>query len=175
MISTGPPVVPTVVSFSVLFGSQGYNIFTSARIRLPWQISGIQVVFSEPIVSGGLASLSGGAAVNGFQGLGTNTLTWTFAPIPIGNVSMLLSGSGANALKDADGNALNAGVGFSVVLKILLGDFNDDGVVSASDMVSVNNATRAPYNIFADLNGDGAVNSADVQVVRARSGTSLLP
>ena len=173
VISTGPPVVPHVVSFNVLFGSQTYNVTTSSRIRLPWQISGIQVVFSEPIASGGIASLSGGAAVNGFTGLGTNTLTWTFTPIPIGNVPILLSGSGPNALKDAAGNALNSGAGFSEALKILSGDFNDDGVVSAGDLALVTLATKAPYNIFADLNGDGSVTIADVQVVRNRAGTSL--
>jgi hypothetical protein len=139
---------------------------------LPWQISGIQVVFSEPIATGSLASL-GGTAANGFQGLGTNTLTWTFTPILIGNVAIQLSGSGANALKDAGGNALNSGAGFSQLLKILSGDFNDDGVVSAGDLALVTVATRAPYNIFADLNGDLVVNINDVQIVRSRNGTTL--
>ena len=73
-------------------------------------------------------------------------------------------GRGANALKDAAGNALNGGAGFSQALKILSGDFNDDGAVSASDMVIVNTAISAPYNIFADMNGDGVVNAADVQL-----------
>jgi hypothetical protein len=172
VVSTGPPVVPHVVSFSVLFGSQSYNVTTSTRKQLPWQISGIRVVFSEPIASGGATSLVG-TTVTGFSGLGTNTLTWTITPIPIGTVPILLSGSGANALKDAAGNALNAGVGFSQTLKILWGDFNDDGAVSATDMVLVNIAVSGAYNIFADMNGDGVVNAADVQIVRGRAGTHL--
>jgi hypothetical protein len=172
VISTGPPVVPKVVSFNVLFGNQAYNVTRSSRIRLPWQITGIQVIFSEPIAAGSSASLSG-AGVTGFGGLGTNTLTWTITPISIGNVAFQLSGSGTNALKDAAGNALNAGAGIRQALKILLGDFNDDGAVSASDMVGVNNAISAPYNVFGDMNGDGVVSSADVQVVRARAGTTL--
>jgi len=34
-------------------------------------------------------------------------------------------------------------------------------------------ATTAPYNIFADINGDGAVTLADVRIVRSRIGTKL--
>ena len=33
-------------------------------------------------------------------------------------------------------------------------------------MVAVYAATAAPYNIFADLSGDGVVNLNDVQIVR---------
>src|SRR5262249_16300981 len=67
---------PTVVSFSVLWGAQSYNVTTSARSRLPWQVTGIQVVFSAPITAGSVNSLSGVTATN-LAGLGTNTLTWT--------------------------------------------------------------------------------------------------
>ena len=38
----------TVVSYNVLWGTQTYNVTTSPRVRLPWQITGIQVVFSRP-------------------------------------------------------------------------------------------------------------------------------
>jgi Beta-propeller repeat/PASTA domain/Dockerin type I domain len=170
VVSTGVP--PTVLSFNVLFGSQSYNVSTSARHRLPWQITGIRVVFSKSIATGGAASL-GGVTVTGFTGLGTNTLTWLIAPVPQGNLAPVLSGSGPTALLDAAGNSLAGGAGFTQALKILWGDFNDDGVVSAADLVGVNNATIAPYNVFADMNGDGVVTIADVQIVRTRVGTSL--
>jgi uncharacterized repeat protein (TIGR02543 family) len=166
-VSTGPATGPTVVSFNVLFGSQSYNVIGSSRVRLPWQIRGIRVEFSEPITSGDSASLSG-AAATGISGLGTNTLTWTISPIAIGNVSIVLSGSGAHALKDAGGNALKSGAGFTQALKILWGDFNDDGAVSASDLVLVNKAISQPYNVFADMNGDGLVSLPDVQTVFVR-------
>jgi hypothetical protein len=78
-----------------------------------------------------------------------------------------------DAVKDAAGNALTGGAGFSQNLKLLYGDFNDDGNVNSQDIVSVNNAVSAPYNILADLNGDGVVNIADVQIVRTRVGTSV--
>jgi hypothetical protein len=180
MVNTGSAVnlvvssgaAPTVVSFNVLFGSQSYNVTTSTRTRLPWNIAGFQVVFSKPIVSGSAASL-GGATVTGFTGLGTNILTWSINAVANANLDIVLSGSGANALKDAAGNALTDGAGYSQILKILWGDFNDDGLVSAADLVAVNNATVAPYNIVADMNGDGIVNTLDVQIVRTRVGTSL--
>jgi hypothetical protein len=179
VISSGG--APTVVSFNVLFGPEGstqsYNVTTSKRQRLPWDITGIRVIFSKPITSGSAASLGhvvdlAGVTVKSFTGLGTNTLTWSIVPVPKGNLDLLLSASGANALKDAAGTSLSGG-DFIQALKILWGDFNDDGVVSAADLVTVYNATIAPYNVLADMNGDGEVNIFDVQVVRTRVGTSL--
>jgi len=172
VVSSGPAPAPIVLSFNVLFGAQSYNVTTGTRNRLPWEIVGVRVVFSEAITTGSAASLSG-LAVTGFSGLGTNTLTWSISPVALGSLNAALSGTGANALTDAGGNGLYGGAGFTQALRILSGDFNDDGVVSAADLVGVNNATVAPYNIFADMNGDLAVTVADVQVVRTRIGTSL--
>jgi hypothetical protein len=45
-------------------------------------------------------------------------------------------------------------------------------MVNASDLVLVNNARSAPYNIFADINGDGVVNTADMTAVRNQTGQS---
>jgi hypothetical protein len=163
---------PVVVSYSVLFGSQSYNLIGTARNRLPWQITGIRVAFSAPIASGNINSL-GGTTATAFSGLGTDTLTWTFNPLTVGSVVTTLSGSGANALLDAAGNPLGNGAGFTQSLKVLWGDFNDDGYVTAADMVGVNNAAVGIYNVFADENGDGVVSVSDVQTVRSRLGTSL--
>jgi len=129
-------------------------------------------VFSRPIVTASVNSLSGVTAT-GLTGVATDTLTWTISPLTLGAFATALAGSGANALLDAMGNPLGGGSGFSQNFKVLLGDFNDDGAVSSADLVGVNNATVAPYNIFADINGDGVVNTADVQMVRSRIGTSL--
>jgi hypothetical protein len=163
---------PAVVSYSVQFGSTSYNVIGSPRVRLPWQITGIQVTFSKPITSGDVNSLTG-VTTTGFSGLGTNTLTWTITPVALGNLATVLAGSGADALKDAAGNGLGGGSGFAQALKVLWADFNDDGIVNASDLVLVNNARAQTYNIFADLNGDGVINLNDVNVVRARIGTTL--
>jgi len=164
---------PTVVSYSVLFGSAnlGFNLVGSTRTRLPWQITGIRVVFSKTIASGDLNSLSG-VATTAISGLGTNTLTWAISPIAVGSFTTTLAGTGPDAIRDAAGNGLNGGTGFTQNFKVLEGDFNDDGFVSSADMVAVNNATVAPYNVFADVNGDGVVNITDVSIVRSRIGTS---
>jgi hypothetical protein len=156
----------------VLCGTQSYNLTGSLRVRVPWQISGIQVVFSRPITSGNINSL-GGVSATGFSGLGTNTLTWTINPISQAAVSTTLAGTGANALKSGNGAALGGGVDFPQAFKVLWGDVNDDGVVNASDMVLDNNARAQPYNLIYDLNGDGVVDLTDVQIVRTRNGTTL--
>jgi hypothetical protein len=167
----------TVVSYSVIFGSASltYNVGANpaSRTRLPWLITGVQVVFSAPVSSADPNSLSGVTTV-GFSGLGTNTLTWTISPISLANVATALAGSGADAIKDAGGNALNGGGGFIQNFKVLMGDYNDDGVVNAVDTVGVNSKINQPYNLLADINGDGVVDINDVRVTRALLG-SVLP
>jgi hypothetical protein len=160
-----------VLSFNVLFGSQSYNVLTSGRHRLPWDITGIRVFFSKPIASGGAASLTG-TAVSGLSGLGSRVLTWSINDVPKGSLLIALAGSGPNALKDQSGNGLADGAGVTQALKILWGDFNDDGVVSAADLVGINNSRSLPYNIFADLDGSGSVDFGDLFIVRTRVGTS---
>jgi hypothetical protein len=165
---------PTVVSYSVDFGAQTYNLVGASRTaHLPWSVAGVTVVFSKPIASASAASL-GGISATGLSGVGTNTLTWTFSAITNATLSTTLAGSGPNAIKDAAGNALAGGAGFTQAFSVLYADFNGDGVVNASDLTLVNNARLAPYNIFADINGDGVVNATDVNIVRTRIGTSQL-
>ncbi len=166
-------IAPTVTSYKVLFGTKNYELIGSTRVILPWQITGIQVTFSEPIPTANAASLSGLSAT-GLSGLGTSTLTWALSPLAAGNIASLLLGTGANAIKDAAGNALYDGTGFAQNFKVLYGDFNQDGVVTSADMVGVNAAIALAYNIFADINGDGVVDIADVQVIRTRNGKKLV-
>jgi hypothetical protein len=164
-------IAPVVLQYRVLFGSTSYNVIGTSRFDLPWDITGIQVVFSKPIAAGDINSLTG-LSSTGFSGLGTNTLTWTFSAINLGKFTTKLLGTGADALKDAVGNALGGG-DFSQSFKVLYGDFNDDGFVTSADMVGVNNAKSAVYNILADINGDGVVDLNDVLIVRSRNGRFL--
>jgi uncharacterized repeat protein (TIGR01451 family) len=165
-------IAPTVVSFNVLFGKESYNLIGSTRYDLPWAITGIQVVFSKPIYSGDLNSLTGLTATS-FSGLGTTTLTWTFNAITLGKFATTLQGSGSDALKDAAGNPLAYGAGFAQNFNVLEGDVNDDGVVDSADMLTVYEATNKPYDIFDDINGDGVVTMADVSLVRQLIGNQL--
>ena len=167
-------VAPTVVDYRVLFGSESYSLIGSARLDLPWQITGVEVVFSKPIANGNANSLSGVAAT-GYSGLGTNTLTWLFNAISIGRIATMLAGSGMNALTDAAGNPLAGGTGFAQNFNILYGDATGDGYVTSADLLAVYRGTSAVYSIFDDLDGNGAVDMNDVQIARLQNGGALPP
>jgi hypothetical protein len=162
---------PTVTSYKVLFGTQNFTMGSIARNRLPWQITGIQVTFSEAVTAN-ISSLTG-VTVTGVSGSGTNTVTWTIAPLVQVNASTAVLGTTANAVTDTAGNPLGAGVDFTQTVKVLYGDFNDDGFVTSQDMVLVNAARSLPYNILADIDGNGIVEVTDVNIVRLRNGTIL--
>ena len=61
-----------------------YNLIGSTRFDLPWQITGIRVVFSKPIATADVNSLTG-LSTTGLSGLGTKTLTWTISTITQGS------------------------------------------------------------------------------------------
>lgn len=166
---------PSVLEFRVLFGQKWFNLLTSSRYDLPWRITGIQVVFSEPIVTGNVQSLTGLTASR-VRGLGTNTLTWTISPLTLGSFTAGLARTGTSALKDRAGNPV---VAFSQPFKVLYGDVNDDHKVDAADTAAVQASAGGPfqpnpsYNPFADLSGDGIVNLVDQGITRSRKGTSI--
>jgi hypothetical protein len=147
-----------------------YNVIGSGRFDLPWQITGIRVVFSKPITTADVNSLTG-LSTTGLTGLGTNTLTWSISTITQGVFSTSILNSGADAIKDAAGNTLANP--FSQNFRVLYGDWNGDGNVSSADAVGIYHAIGGTYDIFADLNGDGVVNTTDVQIARQRIGKHL--
>jgi hypothetical protein len=164
------------MAFKVLFGKKSFDLVTSSRIDMPWRITGIQVVFSEPVKFGTKQSLSGLAA-RSVKGLGTDTLTFSLTAISKGSFNTTLLSSGANALKDIAGNPINP---FSMAFKVLYGDFDDNQVVNAADEAGIRANATAPYdlhptnyNIFADLSGDGLVNLIDVRISHSRKGQTL--
>ncbi|MHB1560624.1 MAG: beta strand repeat-containing protein, partial [Isosphaeraceae bacterium] len=165
-------IAPQVVSYSVLFGHESYDLIGSSRYDLPWMITGIRVVFSKPIAGGDVNSLTG-LSTTGFSGLGSNTLTWSIKAVSKGSLSTLLAGSGTDALKDAAGNPLAGGTGFAQAFRVLYGDVNGDGVVSSADMLTVYRAIGTTYDIFDDLDGDGMVDMTDVLIARKQIGAKL--
>jgi hypothetical protein len=57
---------------------------------------------------------------------------------------------------------------------VLPGDYNGDGVVNSQDQAGVQSQESAPTPVvWADLDGNGAVNGADVKDVQHRIGTRL--
>jgi hypothetical protein len=162
-----------VVAYDVVFGSNSltYDLLASNRYDLPWRITGIRVVFSKPINTADVNSLSG-LSTTGLSGLGTNTLTWTINPVTQGTFATNILGSGPDAIKDSAGNGLVGG-GFSENFKVLYGDFTGDGNVSSADFLGVYQAIAQGYHIFADLDGDGVISLTDVQIARKQIGTHL--
>jgi photosystem II stability/assembly factor-like uncharacterized protein len=157
---------PEIVSYSVLFGTKAFNLTQASRNHLPWQITGIQVKFSQPMTSGDARSLEG-VSVKNFGGLGTDTLTWTIIPHSDGTLITSLEASGEHALRDAAGNRLNGGADVEQCINVRLGDFTDDGVVNRADIAGVRDAEHGAYTIFADINGDGVVDHRDMSIVRS--------
>ena len=166
-LAKAEPPPPTVNEFNILFGSQRYNLIDRTTF-LPWNITGITVMFSVPvpITSGSVNSLSGVSAA-GFSGLGTSTLSWTFPALSDGPHSFVLAGTGANALKDSYDIPLYGGADFTKTFSVLFGDFNGDGKVNRADVDGVDAARTQPYSIFADIDGNGVVDINDVDLIRA--------
>ncbi|HMP17790.1 MAG TPA: dockerin type I repeat-containing protein, partial [Gemmatales bacterium] len=169
---------PTVASFKLIYGNNfAYELIGSHRFTIPWQITAIEVTFSES-VNGSLGSLirsNGSLPISSFTGSGTNTLRWTLQnSLTADRIFSELQATGAEALLDHAGNALGGGSNFSQNFNVLYGDVNGDGVVSAADAVFVRNLIQVSgYNIFADLNGDGVVDNQDFLIARQRIGSSL--
>jgi hypothetical protein len=172
-------VAPTVTDFLVLFGTQSYSLVSNAatlasRLDLPWEITGIEVVFSKVINTADANSLTGITAT-GFSGLGTNTLIWTFAQLPTSSLpySLGLKASGADGIRDLAANFLANGANNSQIFKVLIGDINGDGKVNAADLQLVKNALSAAYNVFVDFDGSGIVDFNDYRICRANVGKHL--
>ena len=161
----------------MLYGTRSYSLtFGPPRYDLPWQITGVRVVFSEPVYSGTIRSLTGRTATR-LTGLKTNTLTWRFIGVKQGTLNLGLANVGANALKDQAGSPIPS---FAQSFNVLWGDVTDDGVVNALDEAAVRALQPGPFqpgtvgtNPFADVSGDGLVNLIDVGITRTRRGTHL--
>ena len=152
---------PTVSSFRVKFGSQVYQVNGSSRTRLPWQPNGIQVLFSAAVTAP--QSALTGVTPTSVSGSGTNTVTWPINTLVNGNYTASLSA----AITNLSSTPISP---FNQPIRILYGDFNDDGVVNSQDVVLVNSARSQAYNVLADMNGDGVVDVNDVNIVRSQVG-----
>ena len=176
---------PMVMHMFVLYGNgMSYDLLNSTRLDVPWQITGIQAVFSTP-VTGDIDSLTGFSNVNLFAGSGTNTLTWTFStPLADADLTAQLLGTGADAITGSGGVALAgssngaSGTNFSQTVKVLYGDVNGDGVVNALDMAEIQarilGQSVSIADMFLDVNGFGVIDSSDLTSVSNRSGHTLI-
>ncbi len=171
-------VEPKVVDVRVQWGNESMSILNLNR-DLPFStITAIDVIFSDNVViNASDASLTGSVTKS------YNLSNMTYSPATDQATFNLPSAIAIDRLMlSLDNNVLSA-TDASIKLApfaplnfaVLPGDFNGDGVVTSLDLSQETSATIAPYNVWADINGDGSVDLNDVKIVRSKSGTKLPP
>jgi uncharacterized repeat protein (TIGR01451 family) len=177
--------------------SLGYRIPTGAdQLKtLPWDgINTVSIKFSENVTTELLAlSLTGvnPVTVNGFTPSG-DVATWPLTtPLGANKIRAILDDIMASAggqILDGewiDGTATvssgngAAGGDFSYRFDVLPGDGNSDGVVNVTDLanmaIRVGSAPGAGnYSAYFDVNGDGAINVADLTAASGKLADSAL-
>ncbi|HEX4793401.1 MAG TPA: dockerin type I repeat-containing protein, partial [Humisphaera sp.] len=155
----------TVGSAALLTAADGLRLLASGRnTDLDWVgINKLTITLSQPAtLSASDVSVTGIKIAN-------------YGPVTISGSGTSYTITFAQAINAADRVTVtiaNAGIStYTRRLDVLPGDFNDDGFVTATDMVGVNNQTAGLPTIFGDLNGDGVVDINDVTVVRRYVGT----
>jgi hypothetical protein len=171
---------PYVSSFAVAWGNQKYTLKTAAdgvrilpagrKADVPWL--GLKTLSIGLSTAERLTPLD--VSVTGSSGINYGPVT--------------LSGSGTDytitlkePISQLDRVMITINLGGMVTstheLDVVPGDVNDDGVVSASDVVLIRNAilkTGDPLMIgWCDLDGNGAVDMTDFSLARKRLGTHL--
>ena len=167
---TGVAVQWGTETAALVTNADGLRLLPVGRAKdLPWfNINRIDVTLSQAAtVSPGDVSLHGVTGGNygpvSISGSGTSTLVITLAK-PIAS---------ADKITLTIGNAQV--INYTRRLDVLPGDVNDDGAVNSTDGVLIlNNPTAShTYQVFDDMNGDGAVGTADFTTYRPKIGTVL--
>jgi hypothetical protein len=168
-----------VTQFAIGFGNETFVVSPNIARDLPWtDIRTLQRTFNGDASGLTLAdfSLAGtrfgnyltGATLSYFPS--TRTITITLAPTSV-------IGSDAWAAVDGKiGDHLTFGFrGVTQSFAVLSGDYDGNGVVNLLDLNRVRQAAQPgmPYDIFADLNGDGVVDAADVALAQKWAGSVL--
>jgi hypothetical protein len=169
-------VAPKVTQAFLHYGaSRKISLSALGRSVLSWSgINKVSVVFSEDVQVGGLGTALSMTGLSGslsptFAGYNaaTRTATWTFAPIGIDRVTLQLSAAG---VIDIAGNSMAAD--YTASFGVLPGDVDGNGIV---DSVDVGKAKKTTSGIFADINGDGKINTADSTFVSGQVGNYIKP
>ena len=155
---------------------------TGPTPTVPWAgLDQLMLVFSEPValVDADL-DLHGASlpvpAVVGFAWDGdVATGTWTLAaPLASDRLSLAL----VDTVRDAAGHRLQGDAAFHLDVRIVVGDANGDGVASIRDVRRFRNTLGAVlgagnYAPEADLDGDGRVDRADIDLFLTWLGTRV--
>ena len=176
----------------------GYRVPSGSSAQfnsLPWSdIDEISITFSQAInvteASLTLTGVDGGSySFSNFAYDSTaHVATWRFStPIDTDSLQLDLASSGANAVADLTGRALDGewtdgvstvsgdgtpGGGFLFHFNVLPGDLNGDGVVNGQDF-DILSSSFGQINTGGDLNGDGVTGFADFAILSNDFGTTL--
>jgi hypothetical protein len=161
-------------SASLVLQSDGLHLLPSGRsVDIPWSgLRSFTLNFDDPI----------NLTADEVSVTGINVAS--YGPVTITGSGESYSITLAQPINAADRITLtinNPLLGsFTRELDVLPGDVNDDGVVNAQDLALERDAYLGqPVSyiplIFEDILGDGSVDLADYNAVRARSGTKLPP
>ncbi|HVU89306.1 MAG TPA: dockerin type I domain-containing protein [Pirellulales bacterium] len=157
---------------------------------LPWaNVNQIEISFSKDVSvsqsSLDLSELGSTIATTGFRYFpATFTAVWTLAnPVGAGTLNLVLHSTGASAVKDSAGNALDgewtngvsaypsgnevAGGDFNFGIRVLPGDANGDGIVNSQDLAAVT-VGWLTSGVVGDVNADGIVNSQDLALIASQ-------
>ena len=119
----------------------------------------------QAAVTSGIGTIGSGGVSNG----GAVVTSGNVVTIPLTNV--------ANAQTiQVTLNNVNGSNNVTIPMRILVGDVNGNGAVSASDISLVKASAGQPVdanNFRADVNPNGSINATDVSLVKSRAGTAL--
>jgi ELWxxDGT repeat protein len=176
-------VHPKVMDVRVDYGSKSMSLIGLTR-DLPFiNITALEVIFSDPVsVSQSMLSLTGvnvpSYGTSFSYNAAKNDATWTL-PTAVGVDRLLLALNGVTAPPFV-GIGPNISVDpFSKAFAVLPGDVNGDGVVNASDLIAVRNQMPQYLpvgvlpQVWADVDGSGTIDTADVTAVGIRAGKKL--
>jgi hypothetical protein len=129
------------------------------------------VVFTFPhnITAGSATVAAGNAMIAGTPTTSGNTLTVKLSGVANAQeITVALNG-----VTDAIGQTAPAS---TVKMRLLLGDVNGSGTVTASDIALAKSQSGSPLgeaNFRADVNVSGTLTASDISLVKAASGTSV--
>ena len=119
-----------------------------------------------------LVGPDGAYATNFSYNAATRIATWTpTAPITSGRLTIQLD---RTSVVDTSNNPLTAG--WARTFGVLAGDFDGNGIVDKKDLAGIKKKftrKRVPLSRLADINGDGTVNQADLDIAKANLGKRL--
>jgi hypothetical protein len=119
----------------------------------------------QATVTSGTGTIGSGGVSNG----GAVITSGNVVTIPLTNV--------ANAQPiQVTLNNVNGSTNIIIPMRILVGDVNGNGGVTASDIGQVKASAGQPVgstNFRADVNPNGSINATDLSLVKSRAGTAL--